>query len=1380
MDSKQFDLFMKTLTAALSSQSAPHPQMIPFESFDGRNEKFSAYLDRFENYCELKNINENKKKAQLLCSSIGKECYNNLAAFLGPDQPVKEIEYSDLVTHFLKMLSPTVSTVVAQHYFLNITQQPQQSISDFVATLKGNLKDCDFYVLCPSASCKRKISIADTFLRAQFIRGLKDNWIREQLLQDYSDDKNFETLLKKATALEASRYESNQLTKPIDRSSDSLEHTHRVTRESRPHHRNRNPQQPHARNNSRPSSPHQGHRSPSHPRKHRVDYKALGINGFCLNCGRANHLSRDCRTDRQSLKCTACKRTGHVAKVCITTLLRNHRTHAVSSQNNTDEDQTSDNSYGVVRIEENLHRIGSDTDKYMVTVQLNGKPQIFEVDSGARFSLLSETDFNNLNLGVPVESTPVSFRSYSDHIIKPKGKVTLSVSYKNKTLKNDLYIVPHGYEALLGRMWIRGLGINLDDIDHCRPTLSRNPDNINMVSTALHDILQRYSAIFEEKVGCAPNVTVKLHLREDAKPIFIKQRDVPFALRERVEKELKTLESQDIITPVATSDWGSPLVVIAKPDGGVRLCVDYKCGVNQRLVAANHPIRRIDEVLHSLRGSRFFCKLDLHKAYLHLKVDNEGSKIQTISTHMGTFRMNRLSFGIKTAPAEFNRILSQLLSGLTKVEAYFDDIICHGSTLEECTQNLIACLERLKTNDLHLNRGKCSFFKENIKYLGHVVSFNKIEKCPTKVLAVAQMPRPKNADELRRFLGLVTYYAKFIPDFSSTSYPLRCLLRKDVKFHWTAPAEASFLNLKSELCSDRVLTPFDPSKPVVLTTDASPTGIAAILSHEINGCEKPVAYASRSLTPAESNYSQLDREALAIVYAATHFFNYIFGKHFVLVTDNEPLTRIFHPNQSLPQMTSARLLRYASFLSGLDYTVRCKKGKDNENVDCLSRAPITPSHPQQITIDEEINALHAETIQQISSSAITVDTIIDATANDPELKVLLKELQNSRKNSPYTVSSNMLFKSDRVVIPKSLQPAILEELHSSHLGITKMKQLSRRYVYWEGLDKDIEHIVKSCEACAKVRHNPPKAIVHPWDQPGDNWERVHIDFAGPINNLFLLMVVDAKSKWAEVRTLRDAPSSSSTTSLLDDIFSVHGYPCVMVSDNATIFKSGEFQQYCKTNGIFQKFSAPNHPATNGLAERNIQTLKRRLKATADEPGSLSDKLRSILFRYRATPLASGHSPAELYLKRRLRIRMDALLPNKKAFIPLNPSTSRVRSLQVGERVQARIFQDNHDIWKFGTVTKKLGQFHYIVELDDGRSVKRHINQLISSLVPKKHVTFAMPQLTQQRRGIPFLGDVPSAQPAPQIPLTPPAPPDLPTLGRNRRPPPYLRDYVTHF
>uniref|UniRef100_A0A0K8T6F4 RNA-directed DNA polymerase n=1 Tax=Lygus hesperus TaxID=30085 RepID=A0A0K8T6F4_LYGHE len=757
--------------------------------------------------------------------------------------------------------------------------------------------------------------------------------------------------------------------------------------------------------------------------------------------------------------------------------------------------------------------------------------------------------------------------------------------------------------------------------------------------------------------------------------------------------------------------------------------------------------------------------------------------------------MNRLSFGIKTAPSEFNRILSQLLNGLPKVEAYFDDIICHGTTLEECTENLIACLERLKENDLHLSRAKCSFFKESINYLGHVVSFNKIQKCPTKVQAISQMPRPKDVDELRRFLGLVTYYAKFVPDFSSKSYPLRRLLRVGEKFIWTAAAEASFLNLKSELCSDRVLVPFDPSKPVVLTTDASPTGIAAILSHEIEGYERPIAYASRALTQAESNYSQLDREALAIIYAANHFFNYIFGKRFVLVTDNEPLSRIFHPDRALPQMTSARLLRYASFLSGLDYTVRCKRGKDNENVDCLSRAPVSPSgNLPQITVDEEVDALYAETLLQISSSAITADTIVEETARDPELQTLLSDLKNSRKDSPYTVSGNMLFRSDRAVIPKALRVPILEELHATHSGITKMKQLARRYVYWEGLDKDIERLVKSCEPCAMVRHSPQKAKVHPWDQPGENWERLHIDYAGPVDGHFFLMCVDAKSKWVEVRMLRDAPSSATTISLLENIFSVHGYPSVLVSDNAAIFKSEEFQSHCKERGIFQKFSASNHPATNGLAERCIQTLKRRLKAAAGDTTPLPTKVQNILFRYRATPLVSGQSPAELYLKRRIRTRLDALLPNANARVPSSPSSSRVRSLRVGERVQAKVHQGNRDVWQFGTVSKKLGQFHYVIELDSGRSLKRHINQLIATLVPRKRVVFAPTQVPPQRHGIPLPDghagsvDQSSLQSAPV--------PDGGTMGpgggssqpaqlgvrrssRQRQEPTYLRDFVLH-
>ena len=799
MDSKQLKELLTALTLVIKNQqTAPSPQISPFEAYDAKTEKFSSYMERFNNFCDLKNVGDEIKKAQLLRSSIGKDHYNNLAAFLGPDDPIKEIDFTTLKAHFEKMLSPSVSTVVSQHYFLNIIQQPHQSISDFVASLKGKLKDCDFYATCPTASCTKKFSIADIFLRAQFIRGLKDSWIRESVLQD-ANLKDFDGILTKAVALEASRFESGQLSLPPENTQDQAAETNKIYRPQEGKHRSRrSSDRSDSQGNRRQSSAHPRHVSHSRNSRGHVDYRSLGLDGICLKCGRSNHKSRDCRTIRESLKCISCGKIGHISKVCITTLLRKSKTNTLSSQRSEEqeEDRHSNNDYGITRIDtEDLYEVGSDTDKYIVTVTLNNKPQSFEVDSGARFSLLSETAFNKLGLNIPLQPTSVSFRSYSDHVIKPKGKVTVSVAYKRNSMDADLFIVPSGHDALLGRMWIRGLGISLNEIDnHEKPVL--RTINVKEV-TSLEDIFNKYEHIFEERIGCVPNVKVNLQLREGVKPIFTRERDVPFALRERVERELSTLEKQGVMTPIVSSDWGSPLVVIPKPDGGVRLCVDYKCGVNSRLVASNYPIRRIDEVLHSLRGSKYFCKLDLYKAYLHLRVDEEGSKIQTISTHKGTFRMNRLSFGIKTAPAEFNRILGQLLNGLPKVEAYFDDIICHGSDIEECTRNLIACLERLRENDLHLNRAKCSFFKESISYLGHVVSHNQIQKCPAKIQAVSQMPRPKDVGELRRFLGLVTYYSRFIPDFSSKSYLLRRLLRKGERFVWSAAEESAFINLKS-------------------------------------------------------------------------------------------------------------------------------------------------------------------------------------------------------------------------------------------------------------------------------------------------------------------------------------------------------------------------------------------------------------------------------------------------------------------------------------------------------------------------------------------------------------------------------------------------------
>ena len=1054
----------------------------------------------------------------------------------------------------------------------------------------------------------------------------------------------------------------------------------------------------------------------------KLDYNRLGISDICLRCGRNNHRVQDCRCKISALKCNSCQKTGHVSKVCISTLLR-ERKNRPNSTNTNAIDTEDDEIYQI----QGIHTIvdvyrnkidQKDAGKYFTTVKIQGQNQQFEIDSGAGFTLLPKNQFEKLNLKKKLEKSSIAFRSYTDNILIPEGKIDVEVQYKNVKSIEELYVVPNGHSPLLGRVWIRHLKINLEEIDS-----NQNLSQISMIDEN-EDFVEMFHEIFEERIGCVPKFEVKLQLRPNAKPIFTKEREVPYALREKVEKELDNLEASGIISKVSNSDWGSPLVVIPKPDGSVRLCVDYKVGVNERLVQANYPIKKIDEVLNSLRDSRFFCRLDLCKAYLHLKVDDLSSQIQTMSTHRGTYKVNRLSFGVKTAPAEFNRIIDQILSGLPKTVSYFDDIVIHGETKQECKQNLILCLQRLKEYDLHLNRKKCTFFDQKIEYLGHVVEYNRISKNPRKVEAITKMPRPKNLSELERFLGMITYYTRFIPDVATITYPLRLLKRKGKSFVWSTECELAFLKLKNEIASDRVLIPYNPELPVILACDASPFGIAAVLSHITQDGERPIAFASRSLSPAESNYSQLDREALAIVFGTHHFFIYIFGRRFKLRTDNQPLTRIFHQNNKLPAMTSARLLRYATFLSGFDYEIEFKKGSDHPHVDCLSRAPIIQNYKTtDMALNDEVHELCAMNIFEISTATLNSEIIVKETEKDEELSKIKTELINETSNdNEYLIDDGILFKNNRVMIPKALQKQVLEELHSTHVGITKMKQLARRYCTWKTIDKDIEHTVKSCVACAGLRTNPAKAPLHQWDLPEANWDRIHIDYAGPFQGYNFLIVVDAKSRWPEIKILKPAPTSESTIELLNDIFSIHGYPRAIVSDNATIFTSENFKNYCKEFGIVQKFIAPGHPATNGLAERHVRTSKNRIRAMENEPDSMYKKIRKILFRHRALPLVDGKSPAELYLNRQIRIKLDALkIPkNEKS----TPSKSLGRQLSINDRVQARFFQNNKSIWKFGTITKKLGKLHYIITLDEGRSIKRHINQLLKSEVPKKRVTFA--------------------------------------------------------
>jgi hypothetical protein len=1420
MEAEQFKQFMLVLQAqqqqflervlTLQPPSTPAHQLSaspasvnmallqPFENFDPKKESFKYYRQRFENFLEMKKITSNRQLcAQMFLNSVGAPNYNMLAALVSPRTPA-ELTYDELINTFEVHLCPKKNVLVSQHHFLSTYQAETQTIADYIATLRRDIIDCEFI-----SPCECHVSIADIFLRAQFVRGIRDNSIREQILQ--SEVLVFDEIAKKAIGLEASKTDSRELSKKSATSTSANEEVNKVfkcrnTRRDDGNAQNRN------HSTSRPRAKSK-QRSRSQPR---INFEKLGIKNLCIRCGRDNHTTKECNTDRNSLKCSACKKCGHVKKVCIRTLMDEKSKASTAKPDFTHHvyDQEALEYYGVAQIIDlfqNQEATTQDRGKYFVAVNIEGRKQKFEVDSGAGFTFIPRDKFHKLNISAQLQNSTVAFRSYTGNVFVPDGKVNVKVEYQGKTSREELYVVAEEYEALLGRTWIRHLGISLQEIDSEELVNSRALGVHNVDS--IDDIISRYPEIFEETVGCIPGVKVSLRLRDKAKPIFHKERDVPYALRDKVNKELDMLESQGIISKVATSDWGSPLVVIPKPDGNVRLCVDYKIGVNERLVNANYPIRRIDDILNSLRNSRYFCRLDLYKAYLHVLVDEESSQIQTIATHRGTYHMNRLSFGIKTAPSEFNRIIDQILQGLPKTLSYFDDLIIHGATKEECQKNLEMCLQRLKKYDLHLNRGKCSFFQERVEYLGHVIEANKILKSPEKTRAITDMPRPSDVEGLRRFLGMVTYYSRFLPNNSSTTYPLRQLLRKNARFRWTAACEAAFIKLKREIASERILTPYDPTLPVVLTCDASPVGVAGILSHIIEEKERPIAFASRSLTTAEQNYSQLDREALAIVFSVDHFFNYVFGRHFKLVTDNRPLTRIFYQNAKLPPMTSGRLLRYATFLSAFNYEIVFKKGIDNVEADCLSRAPVVQKEPSSdLAINNEVNCVCMASVKEISTESLDADAIRKATDSDEQLSKTKREIQDNPELSyEYTLEAGILFKGQRVIIPKILQKAVLDELHRTHIGITKMKQLARRYVYWKGIDKDIEQLSKTCQPCAAVKTNPVKVPVHPWDEPKGNWDRIHIDYAGPFQDHFFLIVVDAKSRWAEIKICRNPPTSATTIGILSDIFATHGYPHVMVSDNATTFVSDQFKSYCKRNGIFQKFIAPGHPATNGLAERNVQTLKTRLKTMTNEPLPMHAKVREILFRYRATPLSNNKTPAEMYLQRNIRIQLDAIRPMKH--IQNTDHAVNSRQLSVGERVQTRCYIKNQAVWKLGTIIQKFGKLHYQIKLDDGYICKRHINQLRKTEIPKKSVSFAPStrprddeDSTRQQVAaqFPWIGlpnvdtslqqpdgrdnqDVPEqpiCQDAQKAPAQPEEDVQLRRSTRLRRSPSYLHDFVT--
>ncbi|XP_064476257.1 uncharacterized protein K02A2.6-like [Ornithodoros turicata] len=753
------------------------------------------------------------------------------------------------------------------------------------------------------------------------------------------------------------------------------------------------------------------------------------------------------------------------------------------------------------------------------------------------------------------------------------------------------------------------------------------------------------------------------------------------------------------------------------------------------MVVENIPLRMeldtgaavsVDEMLSALAGGKLFSKIDLSRAYLQVLMSAASRKYLTVNTHKGLFEVNRLPFGVASAPALFQRIMDTMLKGLDGVVCYLDDILVTGRTEAEHMENLESVLKCLSSRGVRVKKEKCEFLKSELQFLGHVIGMNGISTAPEKVQAILEAPAPSDRKQLRSFLGMITYYAKFLSKLSSIAYPLNRLLSEKVKWTWSSESQRAFEALKKAMASAPVLQHYDPSLPLQVSADASPYGVGAVLAHvDSDGTGKPIAYASRTLTESEKNYSQIECEALALVFAVKRFHCYIYGRSFCLVTDHKPLVTIFGPKTGIPPIAAVRLQMWAITLSAYTYTLSYRAGEQKYEAHCLSRLPVKNDGSKVTDVVSEFYSIRLDTFP-VQSSDIARETARDDVlarvthyvlkgwprkATDDDLKpYYVRKLE-------LTYFRGCLMWGARVVVPHKLKKEVLQETHEGHPGVVRMKETARSYVWWPSVDCDIEDLVSSCEDCQQQRSVSTVAPVHPWASPTKPWQRIHLDFLGSFQRTNYLVAVDAHSKWPEVFEMKST-TSEATIRNVRELFARFGMPETIVTDNGPQFCSLEFEAFLKMNGVKHVRCAPYHPSSNGLAERFVRTVNEALRKDMHRPADI--RLASFLLSYRNTAHATTQqSPAQLLLNRNLRTRLDCLKPStedvvrRKLFTQMLGRRSQERFFATGEHVYVRNFR-NGPRWLPATVLEKTGPVTYRVHISTDRGPfvwKRHQDHL---------------------------------------------------------------------
>lgn len=878
------------------------------------------------------------------------------------------------------------------------------------------------------------------------------------------------------------------------------------------------------------------------------------------------------------------------------------------------------------------------------------------VDSGSDLSLISTKLTKELGL-TPSPKTGISLIMANEESHQPHGQVQVSLRLPGQMepfLWNLLVLDAHRYDLLLGSDWLEHFQVI---VNHGKRTLefqqggrtlevemmnrnqtlegspsllvewTKSPSDLTTAvpEARLAKILESARDLFVEDLKEAPGTDLvchSIHVTDDRPVNCRPYRMGPADLR-ILDDLLDDMLAKGVITP-SNAPYAFPVVLAEKEDGrnGKRFCVNYKL-LNAKTIRDVMPLPRQDDLLDRFAGCVVFSHLDLHSGFWQVRMNPADIPKTTFTTYRGNYAFRVMPFGLTNAPATFQRLMNSVLQPcLGKfVEVYLDDIIIYSRTTEEHLSHLAAVFDLLRGAQLRMKRAKCRFGESELIFLGHRVSKDGVGTDPAKCLAIREAPVPKSVSQLRSFLGLASYYRRFVQNFAEIATPLHLLLRKGTPWIWGPDQRAAFDTLRESLSDPPVLAHPQFDQPFLVYTDASDFALGAVLAQNFELGERPIAYLSRGLSDAEKNYTTTEKECLSAIVALKRWKPYLQAAKLTLFTDHAALLYLLN----YPSPTG-RLARWYFELSQFSLDVRHRPGKGNVVADYLSR-----NVPLELY---ELTAAEAPT-----------DTLTLARAALSGKKVPEHMTAGQRRNlcKRYFLDSLGRLMKRRaqnrhvpVIEDPEMRRRYLQVAHEryGHLGVNSTYKLLAERLWWPELYQECKAYVLTCHSCQVHSREPPDPAP-PARVP--DWQRLEcfaVDYLGPLppsatGKIYLIVAVDQASRfpWAQATTEADA---GSTRNFLLELFSLVGAPKAVLTDNGRHFRNATVEALLTAFGVVHYYTPTYHPQSNGRVERlNGMILQGLRKLTQGAYSDWERHLPKVLMGIRMrVHEATGISPYE--------------------------------------------------------------------------------------------------------------------------------------------------------